>query len=139
MSEQKNGQPWIEPPLDRLNYYNGQRLEARDLRLEQAYHMRVRRWFNRSLFPEGGVVEGLHVKPVKGESAVIVTAGLALDTKGREIILLKDCELDVPCQPETGASQLAGSYLTIRYEDRTASYESDRCIPRSAALEGEWI
>ena len=35
-----------EKPLDRLNYYNGQRLEAKDLRLEQEYMIRTRRWIN---------------------------------------------------------------------------------------------
>src|SRR5438094_368397 len=42
-----------EKPLERLNYYNGQRLEARDLKLEQEYHIRVRRWLNKSLYTSG--------------------------------------------------------------------------------------
>jgi hypothetical protein len=35
-----------EKPLERLNYFNGQRLQAGDFKLEQDYHMRVRRWLN---------------------------------------------------------------------------------------------
>jgi len=38
-----------EKVLERLNYYNGQRLEASDLKVEQEYHIRVRRWLNKSL------------------------------------------------------------------------------------------
>ncbi len=38
-----------EKPIERLQYYNGQRLEADDLKLEQEYHIRVRRWLNKSL------------------------------------------------------------------------------------------
>ena len=39
-----------ETVLDRLNYFNGQRLEATDFRAEQAYHMAVRRALNRAPF-----------------------------------------------------------------------------------------
>ena len=49
-----------EKPLERLNYFNGQRLQAADFKLEQDYHMRVRRWLNRSLYTPG-IASGLEV------------------------------------------------------------------------------
>jgi hypothetical protein len=39
-----------EKPIERMNYFNGQRLEADDFQVEQEYHVRVRRWLNKSLY-----------------------------------------------------------------------------------------
>ncbi len=84
-----------EKPLERLNYYNGQRLEAKDLKLEQEYHIRVRRWLNKSLY-SSGIAQGLTVRVEKlkenntEKPVIIVSPGLAIDTQGREIILEKD-------------------------------------------------
>ena len=50
----------IEKPIDRLNYFNGQRLEATDFKTEQDYHIRVRRWLNKSLY-SAGIARGLEV------------------------------------------------------------------------------
>ena len=46
--------------VERLHYYNGQRLDAADLGLEQHYHLAMRRLLNRGLFTPG-VVDGLEV------------------------------------------------------------------------------
>jgi hypothetical protein len=116
----------IERPLDRLSYYNGQRLEARDLKLEQAYHMRMRRWLNKSLYPDGGIVNGLEVIEQEGTLVVIVTAGLALDTQGREIILLEDTQVQWAGNP-------GECILTIRYDEHTTGCEQDGCTTRSEA------
>src|SRR6266513_2034651 len=80
----REGSLMIERPLDRLNYYNGQRLEAGDLKLEQEYHIRVRRWINKSLCTPG-IASGLDIREQKGTRFVIVSPGLALDAEGREI------------------------------------------------------
>jgi hypothetical protein len=108
-----------EKPLERLHFFNGQRLQAEDFRLEQDYHMRVRRWLNRSLYTSG-IASGLEVRKIPGKSSVVVGPGLALDCFGREIILLDE-------QPVS----LHGRgihYLTIRYqEDSTA--RQDACCP----------
>ena len=61
----------IEEPLDRLNYYNGQRLEASDLKLEQQYHIRVRRWINKSLYTPG-IASGLDVRGETNTRFVVV-------------------------------------------------------------------
>src|SRR4051812_5968170 len=99
--------------LERLHYFNGQRLVARDLEVEQAYHMRVRRLLNRGLY-SAGVVNGLQITIVDPRH-VSVSNGLALDPPGREITLLADTTLAVPPRPPT--SPLGGYFLVIRYAE----------------------
>jgi hypothetical protein len=84
----------LEQPLDRVNYFNGQRLDAADFRADQDYQIRVRRKLFSSLYPIGGIVEGLEVtKHPSDAHKVRVAPGVALDFLGREIILLDptDC------------------------------------------------
>src|SRR4029079_13330382 len=96
-----------EQPIERMKYYNGQRLEADDLKLEQEYHIRVRRWLNKSLY-SAGIAAGLEVKPDLGNlQQVIVGRGLALDQDGREIILLDEQAVQVMGRPSTTAGQVA--------------------------------
>ena len=51
--------------VERLHYFNGQRLVARDLEIEQRYFITVRRMLNRGLYSPG-VVDGLEVSKVDG-------------------------------------------------------------------------
>jgi hypothetical protein len=105
--------------LERLGYFNGQRLEATDLRLEQRYHIDVRRLLNRGLFTPG-VVSGLEVEKIvyAGGSVegrkVRVKRGVALDPLGREIVLREDAIVDVPNQPSTTG---IGYFLIARYSE----------------------
>lgn len=113
-----------EKPLERLHFFNGQRLQAEDFRLEQDYHMRVRRWLNRSLYTSG-IASGLEVRKVPGSPSVIVGPGLALDHFGREIILLD--ERPVPLQGR------GIHYLTIRYQEDTTARQDACCPPASSS------
>ena len=122
----------IEEPLDRLNYYNGQRLEASDLKLEQEYHIRVRRWLNKSLYT-AGIASGLDVRGESGTRFVVVGPGLALDADGREILLLEEERIFVPAfSAATGSTaNPQGLYLTIRYDEEPIQNESGQCVPQS--------
>ena len=62
--------------LQRLNYFNGQRLAAADFRAEQGHHMGMRRVLNRSLYSPG-IVVGLEVVPVPQEVQPARSAGRA--------------------------------------------------------------
>ena len=99
--------------LERLHFFNGQRLIAKDLELEQKYHLRVRRLLNRGLY-NAGVVNGLEVSKVDVRH-VKVTTGLALDPRGREVILLSDAVLKVPAGLPTPPAP--GYFLVIRYNE----------------------
>lgn len=118
-----------EKPLERLNYFNGQRLQAGDFKLEQDYHMRVRRWLNRSLYT-AGIAMGLEIYPVAGAPKVRVNPGLAIDPLGREIILLDAREIPVMHDIGQGA-QLAGSYVVIRYSEELIAQQDANCSPAS--------
>ena len=118
-----------EKPLDRLNYFNGQRLEAGDLKLEQQYHIRVRRWLNKSLYTIG-IASGLEVAQDPANSMnVIVSPGLALDSQGREIILVEQVSLGVVGKYSAQPGIVDGNYLTIQYSDQVTEDVQDGCTP----------
>lgn len=124
-----------EKPLERLNYFNGQRLQAGDFKLEQDYHMRVRRWLNRSLY-KPGIAMGLEVYPVPGAKplAVRVHPGLAIDHLGREIILLEP--KDVPVMHDIAQPKgMKGSYLVIRYREELLAKQDACCAPTGSSDE----
>ena len=128
----------VEEPLDRLNYYNGQRLVASDLRLEQGYHIRVRRWLNKTLFMPG-IADGLEVR-VSPASArkVIVSPGLAIDALGREVILVEETEVDVVGVPSTEEDWVFGNYLTIEYAEEPVASIQDGCSVKTDKGDLAW-
>lgn len=107
-----------EKPLRRLHYFNGQRLEAADFKEEQEYHIRTRRWLNKSLY-SAGIARGLEVRAVPNARKVMVSPGLALDSEGREIILLEETEVEVVSYAEKvpNDSDVTGNYLVIEYAE----------------------
>jgi len=116
--------------VERLHYVNGRRLDAGDLRLEQHYHIAMRRLLNRGLFTPG-VVNGFNVAEAS-EKEVHVEPGLALDPHGREVVLPELRTLPVPVQRAT--SNAEGYFLVIRYaEERLAGADPDCGPPISEA------
>jgi hypothetical protein len=120
-----------EKPIERLNYYNGQRLEASDLKLEQEYHIRVRRWLNRSLY-SAGIASGLQVKEEKEGLNVVVSPGLALDFEGREIILLEEERICAIGKHNMVGEVDVGFYLTIQYREQKVAEEPGGCAPKNS-------
>jgi hypothetical protein len=121
-----------EKPLERLNYFNGQRLQAADFRLEQDYHIRVRRWLNRSLYTSG-IASGLQVYAIKEQPRVRVMPGLAIDHLGREIILLDEQIIDVvgghhEDDQNGNGHACTGPYLTIRYREEVITQQDGSCM-----------
>lgn len=127
----------LEKPLDRLNYFNGQRLDAADLRLEQQYHIRVRRWLNKSLYTTG-IARGLEVvaQDPKKSMNVIVSPGLALDSEGREILLLDQVSISVVGTPSTIPGLVKGNYLTIQYNEQVTEEQQDGCTVQAGKKKG---
>jgi hypothetical protein len=127
--------------LERLGYYNGQRLEALDYRLEQRYHIDARRMLNRGLFTPG-VVSGFLVEKVAGETRKVrVRQGVALDPVGREVILLDDVPFGVPNQAPTEGP---GYLLIARYSEETVEGGDAWCssptgAPRPARVREEVV
>ena len=119
-----------EKPLERLNYHNGQRLEAADLKAEQDYHIRTRRWLNKSLY-SAGIASGLEIHAEPNTAFVVVSPGMALDNEGREIILLQEERVEVKgYAPGSEDLKVQGPYITIEYAEETISDEHGSCIIR---------
>jgi hypothetical protein len=105
----------------RLNYFNGQRLVANDLRTEQGYHIGMRRVLNRSLYSPG-IVVGLEVLPAQSnppnpqdKHRVVVKRGLAFDNLGREIFLPVDVTVQVTGTPRSAPGVVFGNLLVVSY------------------------
>jgi hypothetical protein len=111
--------------VERLGYANGQRLEAGDLRLEQQYHIFLRRLLNSGLFTPG-VVNGLEVDTVSSQPRQVrVRTGLALDPVGREIVLSAETIVEVPnLRP---VSNPLGYFLVIRYSEQNVPATDPWC------------
>lgn len=122
----------LEPPFERVNYFNGERLEARDFRAEQNYLIRVRRLLNRSLYSPG-IVKGLEVtKHPNDKHKVLVAPGLAFDVAGREIVLLDAATVQVVGVPSTTAGVVFGNFLVVSYYEQRGLPAADACRPAAA-------
>lgn len=109
--------------LQRLNYFNGQRLAAADFRAEQGHHLGMRRVINRSLYSPG-IVVGLEVIPAQSnppdpldKHRVIVKHGLAFDNLGREIFLPVDVAVQVMGAPRSAPGVVFGNLLVVSYRE----------------------
>lgn len=84
-------------PIKRLNYFPGQYLDAEDFTAEQNYHMVLRRRSNQALYFITGILEGLQVTSKENDlGVIIISPGIAIDGKGRELILLDQLESALP-------------------------------------------
>jgi len=73
--------------LDRLRYFTGRHMTARDFRDADAYHRTMRHLHNRVLHG-WGIACGLEVRRhPRPECGVIIQCGLAIDCCGREIVV----------------------------------------------------
>ncbi|MFF0739580.1 hypothetical protein ACFYVL_04185 [Streptomyces sp. NPDC004111] len=116
---------------ERLHFYPGQQLTSADLQVEQTYHLALRRLLHRGLFTPG-VVSGLEVDRAPApqqDTHVRITPGLALDTRGRELVVPEVPSearlLAVPAQPP---SRLDGYFLVARYaEELLPDPDGDPC------------
>jgi hypothetical protein len=120
-----------EDALQRLNYFNGERLAAADFRAEQAHHVEIRRLLNRSLFAPG-IVVGLEVEPIKSSDpidkrSVLVRSGLAFDNQGREIYLPEDVKVQVMGAPSSTPGVVFGNLLVISYRE-TRKFPQGGCL-----------
>lgn len=127
-------------PIERLNYFNGQRLVAADFRVEQEYHTRLRRLLNQSLFTPG-IAVGLDVSLFQPDPKLppdphklVVSVGLALDSLGREIILVEPSgPVPVGGKPSEPKEPVIGNYLVIEYSEEATAYAGDGCAVRLGA------
>jgi hypothetical protein len=113
----------MPPPLERLTYHPGQRLDAVDLNLEVAYELSVRRLLNQGLF-SAGVVSGLEVTK-SAPRQVLIATGLALDANGRELYLAATLALALPNHKPAGGGD--AYYLVITYDETKVAAADTGC------------
>lgn len=100
-------------PIKRLNYFKHQFLRATDFTDEQTYHIEMRRQHNRSLHTWGIAGGGLKVSFAQGGTAVKIAEGMAVDSQGREIVLIEDRTVEL-----AGFTPGAPVFVVISYGER---------------------
>ena len=109
--------------IERLQFFNGQRLFAADLQGLEASNRKLRWLHNRSLH-QPGVGNGFSVHGEKGERQITIGAGYAIDSRGREIIQTRTETLPIP--PVSGNNGKPIFFdLTVAYPDDSALEESE--------------
>ncbi len=100
-------------PIKRLNYFKHQFLRATDFNDEQTYHVAMRRLHNRSLHTWGITGGSLKVSFAQGATAVKIAAGIAIDSQGREIVLIEDRTVEL-----AGFTPGSQVFIVISYGER---------------------
>jgi hypothetical protein len=111
--------------VERLQFFDGQRLAAEDLQALEQQHRELR-WLHNQSLHQPGVASGYAVAGNKGDREVTIQPGYAIDSDGREIVLTEPQVVPVP--PVRGDSQgkPKGFYLTIKYPLDDALEETER-------------
>jgi hypothetical protein len=113
--------------VERLNFFNGQRLFASDLDSLDSFHQQMR-WLHNQSLHQPGVGRGFAVTGKKGDKVVTLQEGYAIDSDGREIVLTLPRVLQVP--PVAGV----GGQPTVF--DLAVSYPSDTDLEVSETRQG---
>ncbi len=101
--------------LERVEFFNGERLFAADLQTLEEFQ-REMRWLHNKSLHQPGVASGFAVAGEKGDRQVTVQPGYALDSSGREIVLTEANHIEtVPPVADDGAGNPVTFYLTVSY------------------------
>lgn len=114
--------------VERLQFFDGQRLFATDLQQLEAFHREMRELHNASLH-QPGLGAGLAVSGSAGDREVVVGPGYALDLDGHEIVLTRDHTEPVP--PVEGDPDGTPAVF-----DLAVSYPSDDLLEVTETREG---
>ena len=119
--------------LERLQFFNGQRLLASDLQSLETFN-REMRWLHNQSLHQPGVGSGYAVSGKKGDRQVTVSPGYAIDACGREIVLTETDIEPVPPVADDGAGNPVFYDLAVSYPndaDLTASEtRAGICLPQ---------
>jgi hypothetical protein len=104
--------------LERIQFFNGQRLFAADLQTLEAFN-REMRWLHNQSLHQPGVGSGYAVAGNAGDRQVTISPGYALDSLGREIILTETLTQPIPTVADNGSGGSVFYLLTVSYPDDT--------------------
>ena len=102
--------------LERIQFFNGERLFASDLQALESFN-REMRWLHNQSLHQPGVGSGFQVTGNIGDRQVTVSPGYAIDCCGREIVLTETQILQIPPVADDGAGNPAFYDLTVSYPD----------------------
>jgi len=124
------------PQLERLRFFPGELLTAGDLTALDSNNRELRWLHNRTLHP-WGIGFGLDVLGARGDTAVTVNPGFAIDSQGREILLGAPIQQPIPAVPGGQNGSAATYYLVANYvEDADEPTDEQRsataCAPGGA-------
>lgn len=118
---------------ERNRYFYGKLLDDRHLTLEQCYSLK-KRWMLNRLTLGAGVLCGLRV--IAGaDGTVAVTAGVAIDGVGREIVVPANVVID-PAQPTDACGLPVGATLTTGQTTISLCYTECGAEPVRALIGG---
>jgi hypothetical protein len=102
--------------LERIQFFNGERLFASDLQGLEAFN-REMRWLHNQSLHQAGVGSGFQVVGNVGDRQVTISPGYAIDSCGREIILTESLVLAIPPVADNGSGGSVFYDLTVSYPD----------------------
>jgi len=118
--------------LERIQFFNGERLFASDLQALEAFS-REMRWLHNQSLHQAGVGSGFRVVGNVGDRQVTISPGYAIDSCGREIILTESKVLQIPPVADNGSGGSVFYDLTVSYPDDTELTPSETrtgiCLP----------
>jgi hypothetical protein len=120
--------PEPSAPLERLHFFDGQRLFASDLGGIDDYNRQMR-WLHNQSLHQPGVGKGFAVSGAAGDRQVSIGAGYALDALGREIVLTRT---DVEAVPPVAAEDDGSSV----FFDLTVAYPADSQLVETETRQG---
>ena len=103
--------------IERLGFFDGQRLEASDLSDIDTFN-REMRWLHNKSLHQPGVGKGYAVTGKRGDREIGVGPGYAIDSQGREVVMTEELVLPVPAVAGDASGSGAVCFdLTIAYPD----------------------
>jgi hypothetical protein len=99
----------------RVHYFAGRLLTPEDFEADQTYHREMRYLHNR--LRGHGIARGLTVTAAD-DGSVVVSPGVAIDARGREVVLVDEVRLDVSATPDGRAA----SDVCIRWDQVPDAY-----------------
>ena len=122
-------------PIERIQFFNGQRLFAADLQDLEEFN-RMMRWLHNQSLHQMGVASGYAVSGNKGDSQITVQPGYAIDESGREIVLTQSLVIQVPPVANDGQGNAVYYDLVVSYPSDSSLTEAETrdgvCVPRGA-------
>jgi len=102
--------------VERIKFFDGQRLFAADLQSLEVFN-REMRWLHNQSLHQPGIGRGYAVSGEKGNRQVTIEPGYAIDADGREIVLTQTQTMQVPPVSSDEKGRSIFFDLTVAYQE----------------------